>query len=434
MKHFHEALRDSLASLKGSDLLAQVEKVCLIVDLEGRFRALVKPDTHADSESVRSVVDQKMKIAAEQFWTGEVWVEIDKPAPADQAVFNAVWTEAVPEVGEAKIFVLHRRVSKDSWFDQAADVPWPLVEGKTPPVLSFYSYKGGVGRSTALASVAIQHARKGKRVLVIDFDLEAPGLASIFPPPEGAEVEIGVVDYLLERPVVGNSFPFNELSYIHDTPAVIGDKGGAIHIIPAGAVDSDYLEKLARINYQRLLSYGDGDGEGSPLHAFLKDAKKQISPDVILIDSRAGLHDLGGLALSSLVHRHVLFGLDSEQSWRGIRLAIRHLGADRVLQGLKQQECVLVQSMASPKQEIREASIQRFLERSYEVFTSDFYDPSEGPEGDYPVPDLMASSEPHNPVVIKHSEEIMGYNSVDEAADALCSSDFVALAERILPT
>src|SRR5205085_1414822 len=42
------------------------------------------------------------------------------------------------------------------------------------------SYKGGVGRSMALANVAECFYEKGLRVLVVDWDLEAPGLESFF--------------------------------------------------------------------------------------------------------------------------------------------------------------------------------------------------------------------------------------------------------------
>src|SRR6266481_2395162 len=49
-------------------------------------------------------------------------------------------------------------------------------------ILTFYSYKGGSGRSMALANVAWILASNGKRVLVIDWDLEAPGLHRYFAP------------------------------------------------------------------------------------------------------------------------------------------------------------------------------------------------------------------------------------------------------------
>src|SRR5687768_18601726 len=47
-------------------------------------------------------------------------------------------------------------------------------------VITFYSYKGGVGRSMALANIAVLLARRGHRVLAVDWDPEAPGLERYF--------------------------------------------------------------------------------------------------------------------------------------------------------------------------------------------------------------------------------------------------------------
>src|SRR5437773_2509985 len=47
-------------------------------------------------------------------------------------------------------------------------------------VITFYSFKGGVGRSMALANVATIYAQRGKRVLALDCDFEAPGLHRYF--------------------------------------------------------------------------------------------------------------------------------------------------------------------------------------------------------------------------------------------------------------
>ena len=49
-------------------------------------------------------------------------------------------------------------------------------------IVTFYSYKGGTGRSMALANFAWIMAASGKRVLAIDWDLEAPGLHRYFRP------------------------------------------------------------------------------------------------------------------------------------------------------------------------------------------------------------------------------------------------------------
>ena len=47
-------------------------------------------------------------------------------------------------------------------------------------IITFYSFKGGVGRTMALANIAILLAHMGKKVLMIDWDLEAPGLPRYF--------------------------------------------------------------------------------------------------------------------------------------------------------------------------------------------------------------------------------------------------------------
>ena len=49
-------------------------------------------------------------------------------------------------------------------------------------IITFYSYKGGTGRSMALANVAWILAHAGNKVLAIDWDLEAPGLHRYFYP------------------------------------------------------------------------------------------------------------------------------------------------------------------------------------------------------------------------------------------------------------
>src|SRR5688572_5754613 len=47
-------------------------------------------------------------------------------------------------------------------------------------IITFYSYKGGVGRSMALANIAYELSKKGLKVLIVDWDLEAPGLEKYF--------------------------------------------------------------------------------------------------------------------------------------------------------------------------------------------------------------------------------------------------------------
>ncbi len=65
-------------------------------------------------------------------------------------------------------------------------------------IVTFYSFKGGTGRTMALANVAWILAANGKRVLIADWDLESPGLHRFFQPFMEPEVsrQPGIVDFI----------------------------------------------------------------------------------------------------------------------------------------------------------------------------------------------------------------------------------------------
>jgi CO dehydrogenase nickel-insertion accessory protein CooC1 len=66
-------------------------------------------------------------------------------------------------------------------------------------VVTFYSYKGGTGRTMALANVAWILAANGRRVLVADWDLESPGLHRFYNPflkPATVREAAGIIDLI----------------------------------------------------------------------------------------------------------------------------------------------------------------------------------------------------------------------------------------------
>ena len=122
------------------------------------------------------------------------------------------WPDEWPRVGRSPLgdtepvdpgrwLSFQRTVSKGSWLSRGpGKPPWPLV-AKAPAIVSFLSFKGGVGRSTALGMIAWQLARKGRKVVCVDLDLEAPGLAALMGAPE----EPSVLDFLLTTLATGRS-------------------------------------------------------------------------------------------------------------------------------------------------------------------------------------------------------------------------------------
>lgn len=436
MKHMIAARLGGVKVLRNAIAASLAEKLCLIIDLGGRLRVLAKLSDQHGRAALENRLGQELQTACEDYWAKEIWFDrekthpMGKASPAEVALFLKVWQEAKAEpAGQNQVFTLDRRYSKEGWFSTDVEPVWK-VDGQMPPIVSFYSYKGGVGRTTALAALAIQFARAGKRVLVMDFDLEAPGIGSVF--SAGSAVpEAGILDFLLEHPVVGNAFDPAEMLYSFDNQSVIKD-GEPVFVAAAGTVDEWYLEKLGRLNYHGLFeSLAPSQAQDSALKVLLHKLRAQSKPDLILIDSRAGLHDLGGLTLCGFAHWHVLFGLDSEQSWLGLRVAVARLGKEQILGRQTQRDCVVVQSMVPP-QEGKEESIERFRQQAFDVFRAEYYNDPTDANAEWPLPDAKGTEEPHYSIPLIYDNKVMGYRSLEKVADYLCGGDFEAFGSAVV--
>lgn len=193
-------------------------------------------------------------------------------------------------------------------------------------IITFYSYKGGTGRSMALANVAWVLASQGKRVLTIDWDLEAPGLHRYFHPflvDKDLTASDGVIDFVYkfttaasvpdpnrvsektspgegsnsdDNAKTGNVVddewykPYtNILRYAASLDWDFKDKG-TIDFIPAGRQGSSYATRINsfdwRFFYEKL--------GGGRLFELAKE-KMRAEYDYILIDSRTGVSDTSGI-------------------------------------------------------------------------------------------------------------------------------------------
>lgn len=122
-------------------------------------------------------------------------------------------------------------------------------DGKQPKVITFYSFKGGMGRTTALAATAMLLARHERHVLMIDTDVEAPGLATLF--FDETQILRGTVDFYLETTANGGTAPdlSRYLRQISD-PNLTEGMTGSLYMIPAGSLDNDLYQS-------QLLSFTD---------------------------------------------------------------------------------------------------------------------------------------------------------------------------------
>lgn len=187
-------------------------------------------------------------------------------------------------------------------------------------VINFYSYKGGVGRTIAMIQVAYMLAKQGRRVLLVDLDIEAPSLHRIFKKQVNDEiygVTYGLVDYLFEKTMnkikkdqkIKTKELFCELNF--DEPI-----SGSIYVLPATKkLDSQYIYKLTQL--QTNIIY-----ENRYLEDLLSNLEKEINVDTVLIDSRTGLNQWGAFSLLGFSDQIVFVTYPNEENIEGINEVI----------------------------------------------------------------------------------------------------------------
>lgn len=234
----------------------------------------------------------------------------------------------------------------------------------TPPVVAFYGFRGGAGRTTALAHVAAFLAARQVTVVAVDLDLEAPGLHHVLDCPAPEEDRGGLV--LLRAAATAEE---NDLeSALHLAPHIVRsglDLGTPIRVLPAGRLSERYLERLEDLGVP-LWHVAEGP---SPLEALVTRIKEELAPDVILLDCRTGLSGLAASAAFHLADIVVGFVPVSNQSLDGLEVLFKGIKAAKLHRG-GAPEVLIVPSMVPEGMEGR-SRLEAFLpeiERRYADF------------------------------------------------------------------
>ncbi|NUT36621.1 MAG: tetratricopeptide repeat protein [Hamadaea sp.] len=177
-----------------------------------------------------------------------------------------------------------------------------MTDNRAGQVVTFYSYKGGTGRTMALANVAWILAANGKRVLVADWDLESPGLYRFFKPfiaPQAFTDSGGVIDLIREYEwATTRNVPREEGWYRQY--AKVGQHaftlewsfpdGGRVDFLPAGRQNNAYAASLSAMDWD---IFHENLAGGQFLDALREDMKRNY--DYALIDSRTGFGDVADI-------------------------------------------------------------------------------------------------------------------------------------------
>ncbi len=296
------------------------------------------------------------------------------------------------------------------------------VKHKTKFV-TFYSFKGGVGRTSALINSAIVRARSGSKVVVVDFDFEAPGLnlyCNKIDGSCGAKSE-GIVEYFSDKSpsLIGRSLSL--------TKNISSKNGGDLWLIPAGNIHSKkYTEAIDSLKWSHIFEHMNGE-------LVLENFKNQIvrefdEPDYVFIDSRTGITEIGGVCTRYLADIVVMLTSLNNQNIQGTAAIYNDLDDGN-------KKFILVASNVPVG--MPHGSDQRLNQRVEcfaENFKSDpdlfiYHFPALSLEEYLPV--LSRSKEDHTDEVIRKNDPLFSsYKQLAKRIDSLVPNSFGNLLER----
>lgn len=429
-KHIDEALSELQVLAKQWIQVPAVERMIIIHDVYGLFRIKLWASPGELRDAAVAQIQKDSEQLGDYFHSSPELYD-ESCGITDREIFNEIWQESSQITDKLRINDRHR--NRSGWFVRPREALWPVYADESPlpyerepPIIVFLSHKGGVGRTTALASFALQKARAGDKVCVIDLDLDAPGIGTLLSDTsEAGTAPWGVVDYFLECKISDPNL--DDYMHLYRDERTTAD-GPPIYVIPAGRMNEHYLSKLSRIDLEPA-----APEEKHPLEELLQAVRSTLQPDWILIDSRAGLSPAAGLLLSGFAHLYVLFGTTSEQSFQGLIPLVRRLGHDRLKYGMLQGDCLMVQAMIPEDPEVARMSKRLFDGKIEDIFT-EYYLADSGDTNNerWSLDDLDNDSAPHKPIGIPYRTPMGFFKTLDDIAPLLCTEDpYRQLAQRI---
>lgn len=197
-------------------------------------------------------------------------------------------------------------------------------------VITFYSFKGGVGRTQALANVAVALANQGKRVILLDMDMESPGLPLFFRDAAGSPLsddrlagQPGLLDYLEAcQKLPATEPPISELLLPVSHPQ---QRHGSLRLLTVGRTDGSYPERITAFSWERFYQ----EQEGFRYLELLRQRLCQAQADFVLIDSRTGMTDIGAVCTFQLPDLVVVLFALHQQGIHGARRIAQAIARNR---------------------------------------------------------------------------------------------------------
>jgi hypothetical protein len=370
---FDTSLPQFIQSLLGYFDLADVETGWVMRDAVGRLAFVAA--TNIEHEKACKV-GQALAELLSGYCLPDCILDTERPG-IEYLIKNSRVFPAQVQIGKKKgasrlitVRVIDRRIVGSDWLRS----PAPSWKVPGPAKLVFASLKGGVGRSTSLVVAAIELAARGKKVLAIDLDLEAPGLGTMLL-RENDQPRFGVLDWFVERGISDSILGDRKFLTNMIGISPFAASNGLLHVVPAVGESSNgapenILSKISRAYVETSGKDGEFNGLLQKTAELIDELVKSNPYDVILVDARAGLNESTAAALLGLGADVLLFGIDTPQTFATFRFLLAHMAkftrdpSDDWLYRIK-----VVHAKAS-----RDLAAQiAFRDRAYDVFEELLY-------------------------------------------------------------
>ncbi|MGB1206990.1 MAG: KGGVGR-motif variant AAA ATPase, partial [Chitinophagales bacterium] len=211
-------------------------------------------------------------------------------------------------------------------------------------IVAFYSYKGGVGRSQLCANIAAYYCfKKGKKVLLWDWDFEAPGLHYFFGKKTDELTQKGTLEMLEDYTSMmrtRTNISEDDYTFLDKKNIISLQKGepenkdiGQIGLIAGGDYNNNFTFRVNHFDWYEFYELLDGK-------VYIESVKKWakgLGYDYILIDSRTGINDYSGICNLQLPDANVVVMAANQQNIQGCkRIVGQIIKAEYTTQGYRE--------------------------------------------------------------------------------------------------
>jgi MinD-like ATPase involved in chromosome partitioning or flagellar assembly len=381
MIHFDE-IKDKIINII-RNLTRKKSNYYIIRDVFGRIGIYILGEDNIDK--IRNDITREL---------GYEWINTVRSIRESDMIFREL-SNTTEQISE-NLYYGERQLVKKTWKNKKKSNI--SINGK---VITFYSYKGGLGRTTTLMLTALQLVRKGKKVVIVDFDLEAPGVATLLKPENNQYYpKYGTIDFLLESTNYSSSvsqIDIDEYIYSITSKKLTGLSGGELFVMQATNTNDmkcdEYFQKISRVDF----ATPQYTKSKNPVELLLNSIDKRYSPDYILIDSRAGIHDIGGITLTKYTDEVVCIFYVNDQNIFGMNFVLPIIVEENI-------PFYLINSPVPLSEEEAEEERNIYLQSSMEILCKCGYYKNN-------IPDVLDESAEHFPLDIKYNIEATIINS-----------------------